>query len=309
MSSSPKSDIPKLLKGVMWVAIVALIAGAFICVYWVLFTPSGDVIPKAFLTILLLAGFAGVALGDSYLAPNRPAWLIPASMAAWILILLAGIFLIWVPNEAFDFDYGFGGAYKFWNFILVVVYVQLALLHQRLIWRAHARYVTTFTRSLVLVTTGLVLALLVTALIPLVYPHDYPPLYGRVMVALAILAAVGTALVPLVTAMFAPRTPRAAAASRPAAQAALPWPTYGDGVTPLPMLPNGQPDFEAQRTGVPSPGSRSFGPQPAAHQPDPAFTRQQHLDPFGAAGSAQPTSGIPGSLSQDPPAGAPHPPL
>jgi hypothetical protein len=301
----------------MWVAIVALIAGAFICVYWVLFTPSGDVIPKAFLTILLLAGFAGVALGDSYLAQNRPAWLIPASMAAWVLILLAGVALIWVPNEVFDDRYGLGGALKFWNFILVLVYVQLALLHQRLIWRAHARYVTTFTRILVLVTTAFVLALLVTALLPLVFPGDYPSLYGRVMVALAILGAVGTALVPLVTAMFAPRTPRPSAGGRANGQPLLPWPTYRDGVTPLPMLDNGQPDFDAQRTGIPSPGARSFGPPPGAHHPNPVVAhdplagsaRHSHVDPFGAAGSVQPTSGIPGSLPQEPPAGAPRPPL
>lgn len=272
----------------MWVAIVALIAGALICVYWVLFTPSGDIIPRAFTTILLLAGFAGVALGDSYLAHNRPAWVVPASMAAWVLILLAGLALIWVPNDAFDLSYGFGGALKFWNFVLVIVYVQLALVHQRIMWRAHARYVTVFTRTLMLATTGFVLALLATAIVPLVLPGDYPPLYGRVMVALAILAAVGTALVPLVTAMFAPRTPRPrrapAAATAADGRPLLPWPTYGDGVTPLPMLDNGQPDFDAQRTGVPSPGARAFGPQatpPVPHRP-----------------------GL-----QDPAAGAPRPPL
>ena len=307
----------------MWVAIVALIAGAFICVYWVLFTPSGDVIPKAFLTILLLAGFAGVALGDSYLAHSRPAWLIPASMAGWVLILLSGLALIWVPNEVFDDRYGLGGALKFWNFVLVIVYVQLALVHQRLIWKAHARYVTVFTRVLTIVTTAFVLALLVTALVSLVLPGDYPPLYGRVMVALAILGAVGTALVPLVTAMFAPRAPRP---GRPAGvthvdgRPLLPWPTYRDGVTPLPMLDNGQPDFDAQRTGVPSPGSRAFGPQaaPAApHQPNPVIPHDPlagsghhpHVDPFGAAGAARPGPVVPGVPPQEPPAGAPRPPL
>ena len=300
----------------MWVAIIALIAGALICVYWVLFTPSGDIIPKAFTTILLLAAFAGVALGDSYLAQNRPAWVIPASMAGWVLILLSGLALIWVPNDAFDYGYGFGGALKFWNFVLVIIYVQLALVHQRVMWRAHARYVTGFTRGLMIVTTVLVLALLVTAIVPLVLPGDYPSLYGRIMVALAILAAVGTALVPLVTAMFAPRTPRpgrAPVGTAPDGRPLLPWPTYRDGVTPLPMLDNGQPDFDAQRTGVPSPGSRSFGPQaaPAApvHDPRPGSANNPHVDPFGAAGPAQPTSGMPGSLPQDPLAGGARPPL
>lgn len=35
----------------------------------------------------------------------------------------------------------------------------------------------------------------------------YRPLYWRVVVALAILAAVGTAIVPLVNALFAPKLP------------------------------------------------------------------------------------------------------
>ncbi|WP_205827570.1 hypothetical protein [Microbacterium excoecariae] len=273
----------------MWVAIGALIASAIVCVVWVLLAPQGDVIPKAFLTILLLAGFAGVALLDASLAPGREPWLVLASMASWIVALLCGLALVWSPWDTFRAMLWVG------NFVLIVVLLQLTLVHQRLLWRAHAKYVRTFTRILAVVTTVLVVALLGMALVPLALPRafDYPDIYGRIMVSLAILGAVGTALVPLITALFAPRAapahpapaspasapaaqPAPAPASRvsappaaPAAAEPLPWPTYSDGATPLPMLPDGQPDFAAQATGVPTPGAREFGPAPQAAPPAP----------------------------------------
>lgn len=259
VASEDRNDgMPPLLRGAMWVAICALIAAAVLCVIWVLLSPEGDVIPKAFLTIILLAGFAGVALLDAHLASGRAGWVVPASMAAWVVALLCGLTLVWLPNE----DYF--APFKVWNFILIVGFLQLVVLHQRLFWRAHKRYVTGFTRTLAIVTTVCVLALLGMALVPLTVMDliDFPDLYGRIMVALAILSAVGTALIPLITAMFGPKKQRPASGQ-------LPWPTYADGRTPLPMLSNGQPDFAAQQTGVPSPGSQSFGPPPQ-HTPNPA---------------------------------------
>ncbi|WP_196215812.1 hypothetical protein [Microbacterium sp. ZXX196] len=276
-----------ILRGVMWVAIGALIASAIVCVVWVLLAPQGDVIPKAFLTILLLAGFAGAALLDASLAPGREPWLVLASMASWIVALLCGLALVWSPWDTFRAMLWVG------NFVLIVVLLQLTLVHQRLLWRAHAKYVRTFTRILAVVTTALVVALLGMALVPLALPRafDYPDIYGRIMVSLAILGAVGTALVPLITALFAPRaasvppapaaptpvpaastaqpapapaSPVSAPPAAPAAAEPLPWPTYSDGATPLPMLPDGQPDFAAQATGVPTPGAREFGPAPQA---------------------------------------------
>ena len=71
--TSPESS--KILRASLWVAIGALIAAALVCVVWVLIGDDNGIIGKAFLTILLLAGFAGVAIIESQLAPRRPAWL------------------------------------------------------------------------------------------------------------------------------------------------------------------------------------------------------------------------------------------
>lgn len=62
---------------------------------------------------------------------------------------------------------------------------------------------------------------------------------------------------PEYTAPAAPVAP--AAPAYPQASAPLPpWPTYYGTNVPLPVMPDGQPDFEAYRTGRPSPGSRSY---------------------------------------------------
>ncbi|MGO2189262.1 MAG: hypothetical protein ACTH4Y_13605 [Microbacterium gubbeenense] len=257
------TGIPPLLRGVMWVAIGALIAGAILCVFWVLLSPEGDVIPKAFLTIIALAAFAGMSLMDAQLAPGRTSWLVLVSMLSWVLVLLCALTLIWVPADNLFV------VAKVWYFILIVLFVQLTVLHQRIVWRAHTRHTTGFTRTLTVITSVFIVALLFMALVPLTLPtyFDYPDMYGRIMVSLAILGAVGTALIPLITAMFGPKR----VAAHVEAARTLPWPTYRDGVTPLPMLPDGQPDFDALRTGVPSPGARSFGSPPvqAPHHPNP----------------------------------------
>lgn len=260
--TSPESN--KILRASIWVAIGALIAAALVCVVWVLIGDENGIVGKAFLTVLLLAAFAGVAILETNLAARRPAWLALASMLAWVLILLIGAFLIWMPTSGY-----FGvGAERFFRFILIALIIQGALLHARLLLRAYERHQTTFTTVVTYVTIGLVVILAVMLVLPLMTDEfvTYRPLYWRVVVALAILAAVGTAIVPLVNALFAPKAPRAAAPAPyngvppaygrvPAAAltpAPLPWPTFADGVTPLPALPDGTPDWNAYYTGRPT---------------------------------------------------------
>lgn len=294
--TSPESN--KILRASIWVAIGALIAAALVCVVWVLIGDENGIVGKAFLTVLLLAAFAGVAILETNLAARRPAWLALASMLAWVLILLIGAFLIWMPTSGY-----FGvGAERFFRFILIALIIQGALLHARLLLRAYERHQTTFTTVVTYVTIGLVVILAVMLVLPLMTDEfvTYRPLYWRVVVALAILAAVGTAIVPLVNALFAPKAPRAAAPAPyngvppaygrvPAAAltpAPLPWPTFADGATPLPALPDGTPDWNAYYTGRPTYA--------------PAASAAQASQPMSAAAAA-PTAAAPAA----PPTGAP----
>ena len=293
--TSPGSN--KILRSAIWVAIGALIAAAIVCVVWVLVGNANGIVGKAFLTILLLAAFAGIAILEANLAARRPAWFSLASMVTWVVILLIGAVMIWMP--AAD-DYFGHGVERFTKFLLIVLILQGALLHIRLYSKAHERHPTTFTSIVTYVTIGLVVILAVMLVLPIVLEEyvTFLDFYWRVVVALAILVAVGTALVPLVNALFAPRKPRPAAPAGVYAPVAQ-WPTYADGRTPLPVLPDGTPDWNAYYTGQPSypqgyPGTAPTAPQatepiapaPAAAAPQPPLVPT----PGGDAPQAGPAS-------------------
>jgi len=255
MSDSSNSS---LVRAAIWVAIGALIAAAIVCVVWVLVGTQNGIIARAFLTVLLLAAFAGVAIIDAHLAGRRPAWFALASMVTWVVTLLIGAVMIWLPER-----YTWGGFNRFVQFLLIVLILQLALLHVRLYTRAFRRHVTTFTQIVTIVTIVLVVGLAIMLVLPLVIGEwvDFPDLYWRFVVAITILAAVGTALIPLINALFAPKRPRPAHLdSHPGASVLQPWPTYADGVTPLPVMPDGSPDWNAYYTGYPSQVSQAIAP-------------------------------------------------
>ncbi len=275
--TSPESN--KVLRASIWVAIGALIAAAIVCVIWVIVGDSDGIVAKAFLTIVLLAGFAGVSIMEANLAARRPAWLTLASMVSWVLLLLIGAFLIWMPTNTW-----YAGGDRIFKFVLIGLIIQGALLHARLYLRAFLRHQTTFTTIVTYVTIGLVVILAVMLVLPIMTEEfvDYRPLYWRVVVALAILAAVGTALVPLVNALFAPKKPRPVNPTAYGAAPVLQWPTYADGATPLPVLPDGSPDWNAYYTGQPT---YPQAPAPAAAQPPAAAPSAQ---PPAARGRAAP---------------------
>ena len=251
-----KPNASLLIRGAIWIAIGALIAAALVCVIWVLIGDQDGLIGRAFLTILLLAGFAGIAILEAGLAPNRPDWLALTSMITWIIALLVGAVKIWLPEETGYFG---TGAERFFQLLIVVGILQLAMLHVRLFKPAAERYVTVFTRVIYYLTLVFLVALVGMLVFYLTFPHTfvYNDLYWRIVVALAILAAVGTTLIPLLNALFAPKKPKPVAPA-PSQQ----WPTYADGATPLPVLADGSPDWNAYYTGHPTPQTPAL---PAAY--------------------------------------------
>ncbi|MGH3691614.1 MAG: hypothetical protein ACRDT7_15800 [Microbacterium sp.] len=305
-----KKNMSLLIRGSLWIAIGALIAAALVCVIWVLIGDQDGLIGRAFLTILLLAAFAGIAILEAGLAPNRPDWLQLASMVSWIVALLVGAVKIWLPEDGFYF-----GAERFFQLLLVIGILQLALLHVRLFTPAAQRYVTTFTRVIYIVTIVFLGGLVGMLVFFLAFPNTfhYGELYWRIVVALTILVAVGTTLIPLLNALFAPR--RKTPADR--AVAAPSWPTYADGITPLPALPDATPDWNAYYTGHPTvavpqqalaqPQSSTFpafpdAPQPPAPQYAQPAAPGEH--PVLPSAPALPTAAPQGS----PPAFPPPPP-
>ncbi|MBT2484961.1 MULTISPECIES: hypothetical protein [unclassified Microbacterium] len=305
-----------LIRGAIWIAIGALIAAALVCVVWVLIGDQDGLIGRAFLTIVLLAAFAGIAILEAGLAPNRPDWLALASMVTWIVALLVGAVKIWLPED----DGYFSGAERFFQLLLVIGILQLALLHVRLFTPAAKRHVTTFTRVIYIVTLVFLAGLVGLLVFFLSFPQsfDYGELYWRIVVALTILAAVGTTLIPLLNALFAPKRPRNAS---PTIAAAPAWPTYADGITPLPALPDATPDWNAYYTGYPSiPQPQQSLPvapqgrvapqaQAAPHTPPAPAAPQGFATPQAVPAAAeQPAPPQADSWSFPPPPPAPQPP-
>lgn len=265
IANTGKTNTSLLIRGAIWIAIGALIAAALVCVVWVLIGDQDGLIGRAFLTILLLAAFAGIAILEAGLAPNRPDWLALASMVTWIVALLVGAVKIWLPEDG---NY-FGGAERFFQLLVVVGILQLALLHVRLFTPAAQRHVTTFTRIIFIATIVFLGGLVALLVFFLTFPHtfDYSELYWRIVVALTILAAVGTTLIPLLNALFAPKRESSSARVAAGATAAPAWPTFADGVTPLPALPDGSPDWNAYYTGYPTVQQQALPSAPASSFP------------------------------------------
>lgn len=304
-----KKNMSLLIRGAIWIAIGALIAAALVCVVWVLIGDQDGLIGRAFLTILLLAAFAGIAILEAGLAPNRPDWLALSSMVTWIVALLVGAVKIWLPED----DQYFTGAERFFQLLLVVGILQLALLHVRLFTPAAQRHVTTFTRIIYFATIAFLAGLVGMLIFFLTFPHtfEYGELYWRIVVALTILAAVGTTLIPLLNALFAPRKPVVAAAT-PGFAAAPAWPMYADGVTPLPVLPDGSPDWNAYYTGYPSVQPQQAQQQAAlpvapAPQPFPTAPFPSAPEPYGQGHAVPPVPQAPDAPAAYPPA-PPYPP-
>lgn len=313
-----KKNLSLLIRGAIWIAIGALIAAALVCVVWVLVGDQDGLIGRAFLTILLLAAFAGIAILEAGLAPNRPDWLALASMVSWIVALLVGAVKIWLPEDTYSFTAG----ERFFQLLLVVGILQLALLHVRLFTPAAQRHVTTFTRIIYIATVVFLGGLVGMLVFFLTFPHtfEYGELYWRIVVALTILAAVGTTLIPLLNALFAPKKPARAVPSSPAPQA---WPTYADAVTPLPVLPDGSPDWNAYYTGrpstpqphhpaaLPAPAAIPFPVAPEPGQPGQAGETggQPPFPPVPPAQAAPPAPPAPAAPTASPsPAAPPVPP-
>ena len=307
-----KKNMSLLIRGSLWIAIGALIAAALVCVVWVLIGDQDGLIGRAFLTIVLLAAFAGIAILEAGLAPNRPDWLQLASMVSWIVALLVGAVKIWLPEDGSYF-----GAERFFQLLLVVGILQLALLHVRLYTPAAQRHVTTFTRVIYMVTVAFLVGLVGMLVFFLAFPYTfhYGELYWRIVVALTILVAVGTTLIPLLNALFAPKKKTPAARALAAAPS---WPTYADGITPLPALPDGSPDWNAYYTGYPTvapvpqalpqvpASSFPVAPQPPAPfaQPAPSVAPQGEHPVPPAPAAPTPTASPQGA----PPAFPPPPP-
>lgn len=289
---------PGYWRYVVWIVVGAILAAAFVSVVWVLTGNQGGVIGRAFVTIVLLTLFSGAALLDANLADRRPQWYVVLSMIGWVVLLLVGAVKIWAPMGR---GWGDSGAVRTFEFLLVVLIVRLAVLHIWLYLRGHLARATVFTHVVAIVTVALVGVLAVLLVLPLTFSSaNFVDFYWRVAAATAILAAVATAIVPLVRLLTEPPrrerrvVPPAPAvsypAASPAATAPLGWPTYPDGRTPLPVLPDGTPAWYVLGHVAPAPAS---APAPAPLAAPAPQLPPPYVVPASAAAPVPPVPPVP----------------
>ncbi len=265
------SLLTEVRKKTLWISIGALILTALFSVGLVLFSPEAQVIGKAFTTVLLLAGFSGIIVLLTKVSEKQNPYVALVSMVSWILILLIGVVKIWwdlVPVD--EYYYYLNSAGEFGQFVLIVGVIQLAVLHFSLYTRLFFGVKSKFHQITGKVTVLIVFAIAAMIVIPLTLTqYDYSDFYWRGVVALSILGAVGTTLLPLVNALTRTDSkktvidglpPAITPVAVPQVQEFIPvpqgWPVFSDGKTPLPILFDGSPDYQAFYSGQVSPQAK-----------------------------------------------------
>lgn len=255
--------LKEVRKKTLWISIGALIFTALISVGLVLFSSETQVIGKAFLTVFLLAGFSGIIVLLTKTSEKQNPYVALVSMFSWILILLIGVIKIWWDlNREDEYYYYLSILGEFIQFILIVATVQLTVLHFSLYTKLFFGVKNKFHQITGAVTVFIVFLVALMIIVPLVLTqYEYSGFYWRTVVALSILGAVGTTLLPLVNALtkttskkpLNEKTLPVSLHNTPQVQEFIPvpqgWPVFYDGKTPLPILFDGSPDYQAFYSG------------------------------------------------------------
>jgi len=203
----------------LYLVIATLVAAAILGAVLIVVGDQANVAGRAWLTLVLVAAFAGAVALDSIAAngPNR--WYLAASTILNVVLVAVGLNKLWngwlQPSDTAD---PFVWIVQIWVFLLLVVLLRVALVVTQLYWHffvARARIALTRASgiaALVLVwITALVLA------IPLALPGaDWPDWWWRLAGATSLVALVAL-VVPVVVRAFEPRPPKAPQAPQPIA--------------------------------------------------------------------------------------------
>jgi hypothetical protein len=189
-----------------------LLGAAVLGGYFIIVGDQANVAGRAWLTLLLVAAFAGAVVLDANVAngPNR--WYLAASTIINVVLVAVGLLKLWngwlQPADTSD---GLVWIVQAWRLLAVIVLLRVALLVTQLyglyfVARAKSRvvkYVSILTIVLVW-ATALILA------IPAAFPApDWPDWWWRAAGASALVAVVSL-VIPLVVRAFDPKEPKPA---------------------------------------------------------------------------------------------------
>jgi len=210
-----------------------LLAAAALGGFFIIVGDQAAIAARAWLTLFLVALFAGAVLLDANVSngPNR--WYLPASTITNIVLVAVGLLKLWngwlQPSDTAD---GWVWTEQMFRFVLVVVLLRCALL----ITQLYGLHFVTRAKSMATKGTSIVTLVLVwlTALviaIPAAFPApEWPDWWWRIAGATTLVAVVAT-VIPLIVRAFDPKPDRAAPQPPAAASPATLPPPYVEPVT------------------------------------------------------------------------------
>jgi hypothetical protein len=228
---------PTILKSI----IGAVIAAAAVAIYGVIVGSFGALELKLLLVIVVFVAFALLALLDAELVSRRSDRLALTGLVVSVALLVAGVLMIALaPRMGFE-SIEERTVEVFLRWVGLVVIGRGLMLWLLLLDEGRRAYRTPLLHRVSVATMALaaLFALLLSIpTFPWVDAH-FPDPYWRSLGVAAILALLGSALIPLLGRFFGRRTPPV---TPPPGERRLAWPRFEDG-TPLPAGPDGRPDF------------------------------------------------------------------
>ncbi|MBK0417792.1 hypothetical protein JD276_01920 [Leucobacter sp. CSA1] len=270
---------PKRLSSFLKISIILLAALSIASISLLFIGDFEGKFERVFATFFLFAVFVLLTAFDTR-REVRSEWYAPVALIANAYIL--GLLLIVIWMNPYDPFWLVGSI--FWKSVLVIVVTRAVILCCQLLIGSSGRFPPVvgrfaFVTSVLAVLSGI----LFTAPVGIdLFDVDIPELYWKIATATLILVALGIAITLLLRWSYGAQAREAARSQRQAARAAqqahqvhqvqavqapqqhsqqayppqgapaqqelLPWPTFADG-TPLPVGPDGQPDFSVLQQG------------------------------------------------------------
>lgn len=228
----------------LWVAIGMLVSAALLGGFFIIVGDQAAVAGRAWLTLVLMAAFAGAVVLDAIVSDGPNRWYLPASVIVNTLIVLIGLFKIWngwlQPANTADGDVW---SMQFFRLIAIILLARTALLATQYFG---LHFVTRGTSPISRVSASISLAFAwlcgLFLSIPAAFPEPHwPDWWWRTSGAMALVAVV-LAAIPLIVRAFEPRPPRAPMVPTSPADGSTP-PPYGQPASHSmpPVLQPGQP--------------------------------------------------------------------
>lgn len=239
MTTTPSPQGPSRARTMaLWLAIGTLVAAALLGGYFIIVGDQAAAAGRAWLTLILMAAFAGAVVLDATYSDGPNRWYLPASVIANVLIVLVGLFKIWngwlQPANTADAVVWSEQWLRLIGVILLVRSVLFATQLYGLHFVTRGRSPITKVSASVSLVFAWLCALFLA--IPASFPQpQWPDWWWRSSGAMALVAVV-LAVIPLIVRAFEPRKPRAPlvpsgyAPPHPGQQAPLP------GQPPLPYV-------------------------------------------------------------------------